>query len=191
MGVSLPMQKLDRLAENFAAYLQQDLGLKKGERIAIQMPNVLQFPIAFIGALRAGLIVVNTNPLYTPREMEHQFRDAEISAIVIVANFAHNLETSCISSLRSNISSLHNLGDMLGGLKGTLVNFVVKRIKKMVPAYHLPQALSFKDALKKGASLKLAKVDLQLSDIAVLAVYRWNNRNFERSTIVTRQYYCT
>jgi len=131
------------------------------------MPNVLQFPIAFIGALRAGLIVVNTNPLYTPREMEHQFRDAEISAIVLVANFAHNLErVAFLPSIKHII--ITQLGDMLGGLKGTLVNFVVKRIKKMVPDYSLPQALSFKDALKKGASLKLAKVDFKVSDTAVL-----------------------
>jgi len=86
MGVTLTYRQLDELSTNFAAYLQQDLGLKKGERIAIQMPNMLQFPVVFIGALRAGLIVVNTNPLYTPREMEHQFKDAEISAIVIVSN---------------------------------------------------------------------------------------------------------
>jgi long-chain acyl-CoA synthetase len=167
MGARLTYADVDKLAGNFAAYLQQDLGLKKGERIAIQMPNVLQFPIAFIGALRAGLIVVNTNPLYTPREMEHQFRDAEISAIVLVANFAHNLErVAYLPSIKHII--ITQLGDMLGGLKGTLVNFVVKRIKKMVPDYSLPQALSFKDALKKGASLKLAKVDLKVSDTAVL-----------------------
>jgi len=167
MGVSLTYGELDVLAENFAAYLQQDLGLKKGERIAIQMPNLLQFPIAFIGALRAGLIVVNTNPLYTPREMEHQFKDANISAIVIVANFAHNLEKVTFHPSIKHII-VTQLGDMSGGLKGMLVNFVVKRIKKMVPAYHLPQALSFKDALKKGALLKLSKVPLAAEDIAVL-----------------------
>ena len=148
MGVALTYDEVDRLSGNFAAYLQQELGLKKGERIAIQMPNVLQFPIAFLGALKAGLIVVNTNPLYTPREMEHQFRDAEISAIVLVANFAHNLErVAFLPSIKHVI--ITELGDMLGGLKGTLVNFVVKRIKKMVPAYNLPQALSFKDALRQ------------------------------------------
>lgn len=167
MGARLTYAEVDKLAENFAAYLQQELGLKKGERIAIQMPNVLQFPVAFIGALRAGLIVVNTNPLYTPREMEHQFRDAEISAIVMVANFAHNLErVAFLPSIKHII--LTELGDMLGGLKGAVVNFVVKRIKKMVPAYSLPQALSFKDALKKGASHKLKKVDLTVNDTAVL-----------------------
>lgn len=167
MGVQLTYGDVDVLATNFAAYLQKDLALKKGERIAIQMPNLLQFPIAFIGAIRAGLIVVNTNPLYTPREMEHQFKDAEISALVIVANFAHNLEKVAYQSSIKHII-ITELGDMLGGLKGMLVNFVVKRIKKMVPDYHIPRALSFKDALKKGASLKLSKVELSINDIAVL-----------------------
>ena len=167
MGVCLTYREVDALTENFAAYLQQDLGLKKGERIAIQMPNLLQFPIAFFGALRAGLIVVNTNPLYTAPEMDHQFKDADISAIVIVANFAHNLEkVPCLDSIKHII--ITELGDMLGGLKGMLVNFVVKRIKKMVPQYHLPRAVSFKDALKKGASLKLSAVALSVDDIAVL-----------------------
>lgn len=167
MGVGLTYGELDTLSTNFAAFLQQDLGLKKGDRIAIQMPNVLQFPIAFIGALKAGLIVVNTNPLYTPREMEHQFRDAGISALVIVANFAHNLEkVEYCKSIKHIIVT--ELGDMLGGLKGMMVNFVVKRIKKMVPSYHLPRALPFRSALKKGASLKLSAVPLTVNDVAIL-----------------------
>ena len=93
MGALLTFAEVDKYSTHFAAYLQNELGLKKGERIAIQMPNLLQFPIAFIGSLKAGLVVVNTNPLYTPREMEHQFKDAGVSAIVIVANFAYNLQT--------------------------------------------------------------------------------------------------
>ncbi|HEY5919539.1 MAG TPA: AMP-binding protein [Chryseolinea sp.] len=167
MGVQLTYGQLDKLSEDFAAYLQKELGLKKGERIAIQMPNLLQFPIVFIGALKAGLIVVNTNPLYTPREMEHQFKDAGISALVIVANFAHNLAKVPFQSSIKHII-VTELGDMLGGLKGALVNFVVKNVKKMVPAYDLPQAINFKKALKKGASLKVARVAASLDDIAVL-----------------------
>ena len=167
MGVQLTYGQLDKLSQDFAAYLQQELGLKKGERIAIQMPNLLQFPIVFMGAIRAGLIVVNTNPLYTPREMEHQFKDAGISALVIVANFAHNLAKVPFQSSIKHII-VTELGDMLGVLKGALVNFVVKNVKKMVPAYDLPKAISFKKALKKGASLKLAKVALSLDDVAVL-----------------------
>jgi long-chain acyl-CoA synthetase len=167
MGVTMTFKEVDDLSLNFAAYLQQELKLKKGDRIAIQMPNLLQFPVAFFGALRAGLIVVNTNPLYTPREMEHQFKDAEVSAIVIVANFASNLE-----KILSNTPIKHiivtQLGDMLGGLKGALVNFVVKNIKKMVPPYKLPNIIPFKDAVKKGASLKLTKPPFALEDVAVL-----------------------
>jgi long-chain acyl-CoA synthetase len=167
MGVQLTYGQLDKLSEDFAAYLQQELSLKKGERIAIQMPNLLQFPIVFMGAVRAGLIVVNTNPLYTPREMEHQFKDAGISALVIVANFAHNLAKVPFQSSIKHII-VTELGDMLGVLKGALVNFVVKNVKKMVPAYDLPKAISFKKALKKGASLKLARVSVSLDDVAVL-----------------------
>jgi long-chain acyl-CoA synthetase len=167
MGAALTFRQVDDLSRNFAAYLQVELGLKKGDRIAIQMPNLLQFPIAFLGALRAGLIVVNTNPLYTPREMEHQFKDAGVSAIVIVANFAANLE-KIIQNTSIKHVILTQLGDMLGGLKGALVNFVVKRVKKMVPSYELPAAISFKDALRKGATQKYSKPQVAVNDIAVL-----------------------
>lgn len=166
-GKTLTFAEVDRLSTHFAAYLQQELKLKKGDRIAIQMPNLLQFPVAFIGAIKAGLIVVNTNPLYTPREMEHQFNDASVSAVVIVANFASNLQ-----QIRGKISAKHvivtHMGDMLGTLKGALVNFVVKRIKKMVPDFDLPGAISFKSALAKGATLTWQKPDLQIEDVAVL-----------------------
>jgi long-chain acyl-CoA synthetase len=167
MGVTMTYQELDRLSTQFAAYLQKDLGMKRGERIAIQMPNMLQFPVAFFGALRAGLIVVNTNPLYTPREMEHQFKDAGVSAIVIVANFASNLEKILANTKIKHII-VTELGDLLGGLKGTLVNFVVKYIKKMVPSYHLPNILSFNGALSKGATLSYDKPSLSVDDVAVL-----------------------
>lgn len=166
MGAQLTFGQVDKLSEDFAAYLQS-IGLQKGDRIAIQMPNVLQFPVAFFGALRAGLIVVNTNPLYTPREMEHQFKDSEAKAIVIVANFAHSLE-KIIGHTDIKHVIVTQLGDMLGGLKGMLVNFVVKHIKKMVPAYSLPNAVSFNDALGKGASLSLSKPTLTPDDTAVL-----------------------
>jgi long-chain acyl-CoA synthetase len=167
MGVTLTYGQVDKLSKDFAAYLQEGLGLKRGERIAIQMPNLLQFPVVFLGALRAGLIVVNTNPLYTPREMEHQFKDAEVSAIVIVANFASNLE-KILANTKIRHVIVTQLGDMLGGLKGAVVNFVVKKVKKMVPDYHLPGAISFKEALKKGATMKFTKPELTIKDIAVL-----------------------
>jgi long-chain acyl-CoA synthetase len=166
MGVSLTFKEVERLSDAFAAYLQQTLKLKKGERIAIQMPNLLQFPIAFIGSLKAGLIVVNTNPLYTPREMEHQFRDAGISAIVIVENFAASLQ-----AIREKVPAKHiivtSMGDMLG-LKGMLVNFVVRKIKKLVPEFSLPGSISFNDVLSQGLKQSLSKPDINLEDIAVL-----------------------
>jgi len=167
MGVQLTYGELDKLATDFATYLQQELGLKKGERIAIQMPNCLQFPVVFTGAMRAGLIVVNTNPLYTPREMEHQFRDADISALIIVANFAHNLEKVAFTGSIKHII-VTELGDMLGGLKGMMVNFVVKYVKKMVPPFKIANMRTFKEALKRGANLKLSPVTIDLKDIALL-----------------------
>ncbi|MFN8340146.1 MAG: AMP-binding protein [Cyclobacteriaceae bacterium] len=167
MGISLTFGQIDQLSTAFAAYLQEELHLKPGERIAIQMPNLLQFPVAFIGSLKAGLVVVNTNPLYTPREMEHQFKDAGISAIVIVANFAHSLET-----IREHVPAKHiivtQMGDLLGFVKGTIVNFVVKRVKKLVPDYHLKGAISFKDALSRGARKKWSRPHFNLDDVAVL-----------------------
>lgn len=167
MGATLTYAEVDKLTRDFAAYLQNGIGLKKGDRIAIQMPNALQFPVAFFGALRAGLIVVNTNPLYTPREMEHQFKDSGAVAIVIVANFAANLQKIVAkTSIRHIIVT--QLGDMLGGLKGPIVNFVVKNIKKMVPPYELPGALSFKDVLKKGSVLPLQTPEISNDDVAVL-----------------------
>jgi long-chain acyl-CoA synthetase len=167
MGKALTYAQLEKLSTDFAAYLQQKLGLKKGERIAIQMPNLLQFPVAFMGALKAGLIVVNTNPLYTPREMEHQFKDAGVSAIVIVENFAYNLET-----IRKNVPAKHiivtSLGDMLGGLKGAITNFVVRKVKKLVPDFNLPGAISFKSAMAEGAKLTFQPVPMEVEDVAVL-----------------------
>ncbi len=166
-GIQYTFRQIDDLSTAFAAYLQNDLKLKKGDRIAIQMPNLIQFPIAFMGSIKAGLIAVNTNPLYTPREMEYQFNDAGISAIVIVSNFAHNLE-----QILPKISVKHiivtDMGDMLGVVKGTILNLVVKYVKKIVPRYHLPMALSFKAAFAKGRSLKYQKPDIHIEDVAVL-----------------------
>lgn len=150
MGKTMSFQELDRLSAQFANYLTQDLKLEKGSRVAIQMPNILQYPVVMFGALRAGMVVVNTNPLYTPSEMKHQFNDSGADVIVIVANFASNLE-----KIRSEIQAKHvvvtELGDMLGGLKGMIVNLVVKHVKKMVPPFSIPEAVSLKSALSKGA----------------------------------------
>ncbi|WP_192349670.1 AMP-binding protein [Algoriphagus sp. Y33] len=167
MGKTMSYNTLDKLSEDFASYLTQVLRLKKGSRIVIQMPNTLQYPVAMFGALRAGMIVVNTNPLYTPSEMKHQFKDSGAELIIIVANFAKNLE-----KIKHEIPAKHilitGLGDLLGGLKGMVVNLVVKYIKKMVPAYDIPQAVSFKSALAQGAGHKFKPVELTLQDTAFL-----------------------
>ena len=167
MGQTLTFRELDSLSTAFGAYLQKGLGLRKGDRMAIQLPNVLQFPVALMGALKAGLIVVNTNPLYTPREMEHQFKDAGISAIVILENFAGNLET-IIDKIPAKHIIITGMGDMRGMLKGAMVNFVVRNVKKMVPAYHIPGHLSFRNVLQEGSGLKLERPSISREDIAVL-----------------------
>ncbi len=167
MGEQLSFNEINTLSTSFAAFLQKELGLKKGDRIAIQMPNLLQFPIAFIGALKAGLIVVNTNPLYTPREMEHQFRDAGILAIVILDNFAANLQ-AILEKIPVKHIIIARIGDMMGPVKGAITNFVVKTVKNMVPAYHISNAVTFKEALKKGSQFKLEKPKIDSEDLAVL-----------------------
>jgi len=167
-GKQISFAEIDRLSTAFAAYLQNDLKLKKGDRVAIQMPNLIQFPIAFMGVIKAGMIAVNTNPLYTPREMEHQFNDAGVSTIVIVSNFAHNLE-QILPKLKSKPHIiLTDMGDMVGGLKGMIVNFVVKYIKKMVPAFSLPNSIPFKNVLKRGEATNYNKPTLHIEDLAVL-----------------------
>ena len=145
----LTFGELDKLSRNFAAYLQS-LGLSQGDKIAIQMPNVLQYPVAMMGALRAGLVIVNTNPLYTPREMQHQFKDSGAKAIVILANFAANLEKIVANTGIQHII-ITEIGDLLGFPKKLVVNAVVKFLKKMVPDYHIPEAVSFAKALSLGA----------------------------------------
>ncbi|MGY6742377.1 MAG: AMP-binding protein [Cecembia sp.] len=167
MGKTITFNEVDQLSKKFASYLQNDLNMKKGDRVAIQMPNCLQYPVALFGTLRAGMVVVNTNPLYTPREMKHQFEDSGADAIVIVANFANNLE-----KIRHEIRAKHvivtELGDMLGGLKGTIVNFVVKHVKKMVPAYNLPRAISWKKMMGSADASKFRREEMRLNDTAFL-----------------------
>ena len=165
-GRMLSFNDVDQYSRNFAAYLQNS-GLNPGDRIAIQLPNLLQYPIVLFGALRAGLIVVNTNPLYTPREMEHQFKDAGVKAIVILANFAYNLER-IIHKTNIQHVIITEMGDQIGGLKGKLVSLIVKKIKKMVPPYHLPTGLHYKDVLSKGEKLVFNPVEIKSSDIAFL-----------------------
>ena len=166
MGKEMTYGQLDTLSRNFAAYLQ-NVGMQQGDRIAIQMPNVLQYPVAMFGALRAGLTVVNTNPLYTPREMEHQFKDSGAKAIVIVANFAASLE-KIVANTNIKHVFVTQLGDMLGFPKKQIVNYVVKSVKKMVPTFNLPTAQSFNDTVKKGAGMTWTKPSLKNTDLAFI-----------------------
>lgn len=152
-GKSITYGQLDKLSTQFGGYLHS-VGLKPGDKIALMMPNLLQYPIALFGALKAGLIVVNTNPLYTPREMEHQFNDSHVKAILIADNFAHNLE-KIISKTNINVVITTTIGEQLGPIKGKLINFVLKNIKKAVPNYNLENTITFKEALKAGKKAKL------------------------------------
>ncbi len=167
MGTTLTYRDLDRYSTNFAAFLQTELGLKKGDRIAIQMPNVLQFPICMFGALKAGLVVVNTNPLYTEREMKHQFNDAGVKAIVILANFAQHLE-KIISETKIEHIILTEIGDALNFPKNMIVNSVIKYVKKLVPEFSLPNALTYNEAMKIGRRHPLRPVEMNLEEVAFL-----------------------
>ena len=165
MGKEITFGELDRLSAQFASFLQNGLKLQKGDRIAIQMPNTLQYPIAMFGALRAGLAVVNTNPLYTPREMQHQFKDSGAKAIVILSNFASNLEKILARTEIQHVV-ITQLGDLLGFPKKQIDKAVVKYVKKLVPAYNLPDAISFNDALSRGSSQPFKPVTIQNTDLA-------------------------
>jgi long-chain acyl-CoA synthetase len=167
MDKTISFNELDQLSANFASFLQHEFKLKKGDRIGIQMPNLLQYPIVMFGALRAGLIVVNTNPLYTSSEMEHQFSDAGVEAIVIVANFAHNLE-KIKEKIGVNKIVITQIGDSLGGVKGMIVNLAVKYIKKMVPAFNIPGAWTFKKAMAAGKNKPYERQKIKGDDLAFL-----------------------
>jgi long-chain acyl-CoA synthetase len=167
MGCDLTFQELDEQSRDFAAFLQNKAGLKKGDRIAIQMPNLIQYPIVMFGALRAGLIIVNTNPLYTAPEMKHQFKDSRAKAIVILANFADKLE-EVLPDTEIQTVIVTQLGDMLGFPKSLIINSVVKYIKKMVPKYNLPTAISIFEALDEGAKSKFTEANVNADDIAFL-----------------------
>lgn len=167
MGQVMTFRKLEERSRAFAAYLQNGLGLQKGDRVALMMPNLLQYPIALFGILRAGMVAVNVNPLYTPRELEHQLNDSGASAIVIVSNFAHTLEKVVYSTQVRHVI-LTRMGDQLPAAKGTLVNFVVKYIKRLVPKYNLPDAISFRRVLQRGRRMQYVKPDIVNDDLAFL-----------------------
>ncbi len=167
MGTTITYRELDHHSKHFACYLQADLKLKKGDRVAIMMPNILQYPVVFMGILRAGLVVVNVNPLYTARELEHQMKDSGAKAIIIFENAAHILE-KVIGKTKIQHVITTKIGDMLKFPKSMIVNFVIKKVKKMVPAWNIPQAITLTDALKKGSRSTLKSVKTKREDIACL-----------------------
>ncbi len=167
MGAEITYQQLEQQAKAFAAYLQQELGLKKGDSFAIMIPNTLQYPIALFGALLAGLTVVNVNPLYTARELEHQLKDSNAKAMLVIENFAKTLE-HVIDNTPVEHVILTSLGDRLGFVKGAVVNCVVKYVKKMVPSFKLPDAIRFNQVLNKGSSLSFTPVEMTGDDLAFL-----------------------
>lgn len=167
MGTTLTYTQTATLVNQFTSYLQNVLKLQKGERVAIMMPNVLQYPVAVFGVLQAGGVVVNVNPLYTPRELAHQLIDSGATAIIVLENFAHTVEKVLEqTSLKQVIVA--SMGDMLGWLKGTLVNFMLRKVKKMVKPFHIPQSITFPQALALGKKQRFTPVPLGLEDLALL-----------------------
>ncbi len=166
MGQDISYAQADAHSLAFAAYLQS-LGLARGDRVAVMMPNVPQYPVAVAGILRAGLVLVNVSPLYTPRELEHQLKDSGARAIVIIENFASTLE-KCLSATPVKHVVLCAMGDQLGTIKGALVNYLVRNVKKIVPPFNLPTAVRFNQALARGARLAFAKPVIRADDVAVL-----------------------
>ncbi len=166
MGKSISFGELERKSADFGAFLQAK-GLAKGARVAIMMPNVLQYPVAMMGILRAGYIVVNVNPLYTPRELEHQLKDSGAEAIIILENFAHTLQ-AVLAKVPLKHVVVATMGDMLGTIKGMIVNLVVRRVKKLVPAWSLPGCIAFNAALKDGAAGTLKPAKVSVDDVAFL-----------------------
>jgi long-chain acyl-CoA synthetase len=167
LGSTISYAELDQLSRDFGAYLSNQAGLTKGDRIAIMMPNLIQYPVALFGALRAGLIVVNTNPLYTDRELEHQLNDSGAKAIVILENFAHTLADVLADTEIETIITT-KIGDMAAFPKSLLINFVVKHVKKMVPPFSLPSAISFKDVIAQGKDKPFSEADNSHEDVAFL-----------------------
>jgi long-chain acyl-CoA synthetase len=185
MGATLTYAQLDALSRAFAAWLQHKSGLMRGDRVALMMPNILQYPIALFGVLRAGMVVVNTNPLYTPRELEHQLKDSGAKAIVIVENFAHVLQQVLAHTDLKNVL-VTGVGDLLGYPKGLIVNFVLRHVRKQVPAWRIPGSVSLKTVLGSGLGLKLDPVSLTGEDIAFLQ-YTGGTTGVAKAAVLTHR----
>ena len=167
MGRTLSYSDLNQMSMKFACYLQQTLGLMRGERVAIMLPNILQYPVAMCGAFRAGLVVVNVNPLYTARELQHQLKDSGARCVVILENFAHTLE-EVIADTDVDFVVTTGVGDLLQWPKGMIANFVLRHVKKAIPRYQIANSIAFNKALKAGANKTLQPVDIGFADIAFL-----------------------
>src|SRR5271170_7898987 len=185
MGATLSYVQLDELSRAFAAWLQKKSGLQAGDRVALMMPNILQYPIALFGVLRAGMVVVNTNPLYTARELEHQLKDSGAKAIVIVENFVHVLQQVLPRTDLKNVL-ITRIGDLLGVPRGFIVNFVLKHVRKQIPEWKMPGASMFKNALGGGLGLKLEPVPLVGEDIAFLQ-YTGGTTGVAKAAILTHR----
>ncbi len=183
-GKSITYKQLNKYSDQFAGYLVSR-GLEPGDKIALMMPNLLQYPIALFGALKAGLIVVNTNPLYTPREMEHQFKDSEVKAIVIAENFAANLE-KIIDKLEISVIITTSIGEMLGTVKGGIINFALKNIKRVVPKYNLKNTVNFKTALDTGKNFDIPKLDSSAEDV-ILHQYTGGTTGVSKGAMLTNK----
>ncbi len=185
MGATLTFAQLDELSRAFAAWLQHKSGLVRGDRVALMMPNILQYPVALFGVLRGGMVVVNTNPLYTPRELEHQLKDSGAKAIVIAENFAHVLQQVLARTDLKNVL-VTGVGDLLGMPKGLIVNFVLRHVRKQVPAWRIPGSVSFKTVLGSGLGLKMEPVSLGAQDIAFLQ-YTGGTTGVAKAAVLTHR----
>ena len=186
MGAKIKFGQVDKLSRDFAAYLINVLNMEKGDRIGIQMPNLIQYPIVMLGALRAGLTVVNINPLYTPNEISHQIKDAGVKAIVILENFADKLEESLQETNMDCHVIITKVGDMLGTFKGFFVNKILKHIKGLVPNYRIPKKIYFKNVLKIGKKLPFISLNIESSDIAFLQ-YTGGTTGIAKGAILTHK----
>lgn len=190
MGVTLTYGQLELYTREFASFLQNEWGLKKGDRIGIMLPNLLQYPIAMFGALRAGLIIVNVNPLYTSSELSYQMKDSGATALIVLENFADTVQKALPDLPDLKRILITRVGDLLPWFKAHLIHFVLRHVKKKIPSYHLPLAIFFKEALKRGQDKALQPISIVNSDIAFFAIYWGYHGYFKRGYSYPSQHHC-